>query len=706
MAIKDKLITLESLKVAYDANREAIDTLTKELEEDISQLSEDIDGLDVRSITSIEKTSTEGLIDTYTIYFSDDTTQTFAVTNGSVDEAAIQQYINDWLDANPDATTTVQDGTITMAKLADDVKAKLDSVKPQWAEFPRLTNPARDIYNAFSMANKKTLGTDGTLRHNMMIHGALITWTESTGSVDYADSSGSASVKLCGWYDKFGTSHKDGNSNIIYTDVSDVFPSGTDIYGVDGTVIDTVVASSDSTIIDLGSNNYIIMAGCQGASSYHMIYREVNYAARAARITLGDTINVLTINGAEWDMTTLREDYFNKYSQLNTKVIKYTDNCYYMAMVQSGVGIAIMKSSDGKEWALHHHIPDTVCHLEACIGTVRWVSNSQPIVYVVVRHNYGDGYITLYGFNKIESMELLTKTFIPASTGRALLDSVNNKDIYLAYSVNGRKNAVLAQILPNSDGTTGVSILETPRDVMSNYPTLYASRSAAGTYSIMFGGTDGLNKSGSSISCAYLWNENNDVLKEKNEQLKKVMFGTSVEVVQTLTEGTEIGSVGGTKLYAPKASASSGGGIPTLELLGTATVSEDAGRVDFEFETALNLKKILVYAHTIGVSDFNSHARGTVYVNDKLVADGFENAAFNSGAERYMLFDIDVLQDCTVGRTYSETNMGSGYSSDKVAFLMKTDINADTDIVKISFLANMFASIAIASGTTISVYGY
>lgn len=41
MAIKDKLITLESLKVAYDANREAIDTLTKELENDLSQLSEE-----------------------------------------------------------------------------------------------------------------------------------------------------------------------------------------------------------------------------------------------------------------------------------------------------------------------------------------------------------------------------------------------------------------------------------------------------------------------------------------------------------------------------------------------------------------------------------------------------------------------------------------------------------------------------------------
>lgn len=45
MEVKDKLITLESLKVAYDANREAIDTLTKELEEDISQLYEEISNL-------------------------------------------------------------------------------------------------------------------------------------------------------------------------------------------------------------------------------------------------------------------------------------------------------------------------------------------------------------------------------------------------------------------------------------------------------------------------------------------------------------------------------------------------------------------------------------------------------------------------------------------------------------------------------------
>ena len=53
-----------------------------------------------------------------------------------------------------------------------------------------------------------------------------------------------------------------------------------------------------------------------------------------------------------------------------------------------------------------------------------------------------------------------------------------------------------------------------------------------------------------------------------------------------------------------------------------------------------------------------------------------------------------------------QTAMGGGYSSEKVAFLTGTDINSNTDITKISFKANQFDGVAIASGTTVSVYGY
>ena len=43
----------------------------------------------------------------------------------TVDPAAIQTNVNAWLDAHPEATTTVQDGAITLAKLNSDLVATL-----------------------------------------------------------------------------------------------------------------------------------------------------------------------------------------------------------------------------------------------------------------------------------------------------------------------------------------------------------------------------------------------------------------------------------------------------------------------------------------------------------------------------------------------------------------------------------------------------
>jgi hypothetical protein len=448
--------------------------------------------------------------------------------DGNINPVAKTNDMTQPVGVDPDGKLFTSPASVSSEDIAAAVDEYMEKnpvsvdIKPQWAEFPRLTNPARDIYNSVAMANAKELGTSGNLRHNMMIEGDLITWTESTNGVDNA--SGAANVKLVGYRDKFGVGWKTENPTWVFTETYDVFPVGSDIYGVGGEVIDTVAASSDNAIIDLGNNNYIILAGCRGVSNYHIVYRTVSYT-KDGEPTFGDTINVLKINGAEWDMTTLREDYTNKWSQLNTKVIKYNGN-YYMAVVQDFVGIAIMKSSDGIDWSLNNHIVDKDCHLEACIGVVSYSGANRPTCYVVARHYYGDGYISLYAFMAIGG-ELVSKSFIPASTGRPMLSGWMGKDLYLTYSVNGRKNAILAQILPNSDGTTGVSILETPRDVMSNYPAIHVSQSASGARTIMFGGTNGLNSTGSGVSVSFLWNENADILKEKNEQLKNVMFGKS-----------------------------------------------------------------------------------------------------------------------------------------------------------------------------------
>ena len=88
----------------------------------INGVTYDIEGTGIVSIT---KTGTAGLVDTYTILLSDGTSTTFTVTNGDASDAKIQGFIEDWLEEHPEATTTVQDGAITLAKLAPDVSAKL-----------------------------------------------------------------------------------------------------------------------------------------------------------------------------------------------------------------------------------------------------------------------------------------------------------------------------------------------------------------------------------------------------------------------------------------------------------------------------------------------------------------------------------------------------------------------------------------------------
>ena len=47
---------------------------------------------------------------------------------GSADPAVIEQAVTDWLNDHPEATTTVQDGSITEAKLAADVLAELGEI--------------------------------------------------------------------------------------------------------------------------------------------------------------------------------------------------------------------------------------------------------------------------------------------------------------------------------------------------------------------------------------------------------------------------------------------------------------------------------------------------------------------------------------------------------------------------------------------------
>lgn len=52
----------------------------------------------------------------------------FGEGGGSIDPSVIEEAVSDWLDEHPEATTTVEDGSITRAKLADTLKADTDAV--------------------------------------------------------------------------------------------------------------------------------------------------------------------------------------------------------------------------------------------------------------------------------------------------------------------------------------------------------------------------------------------------------------------------------------------------------------------------------------------------------------------------------------------------------------------------------------------------
>lgn len=79
--------------------------------------SENFTAVDLKGIVSIEKTSTVGLVDTYTITYSDGTTDTFTVTNG-------QQGGGDMNSADYDEDDTVKDA----GGIVDYVDSQLPTV--------------------------------------------------------------------------------------------------------------------------------------------------------------------------------------------------------------------------------------------------------------------------------------------------------------------------------------------------------------------------------------------------------------------------------------------------------------------------------------------------------------------------------------------------------------------------------------------------
>lgn len=100
-------------------------------------------------------------VQTGTWYVYDELSNAWAVSaeGGSADPAVVEAAVEAWLDAHPEATTTVQDGSITYAKLDTNLKGKADAVATLSDEIGGLKSAFSD--NFAVEINLKPAETDG-----------------------------------------------------------------------------------------------------------------------------------------------------------------------------------------------------------------------------------------------------------------------------------------------------------------------------------------------------------------------------------------------------------------------------------------------------------------------------------------------------------------------------------------------------------------
>ena len=96
---------------------------------------------------------------------------------GGADPAVIERAVQDWLDAHPEATTTVQDGSITEQKLATSIAQKLGLISSLSDEIEHnsdVLNNAFDIYSAGWVVGSLKSGEGTTLSSTSRIRSPFI----------------------------------------------------------------------------------------------------------------------------------------------------------------------------------------------------------------------------------------------------------------------------------------------------------------------------------------------------------------------------------------------------------------------------------------------------------------------------------------------------------------------------------------------------
>lgn len=126
-------------------------------------------------IASITKTGTQGLVDTYTITFTNGTTTTFTVTNGANGSGSVADV---WVDG-----TSVLDGDTAKIDLTGKADAVHTHTKSQITDFPTLASVATSgSYN--DLSNKPTIPTVNNATLTIQKNGTTVNTFSANASSD------------------------------------------------------------------------------------------------------------------------------------------------------------------------------------------------------------------------------------------------------------------------------------------------------------------------------------------------------------------------------------------------------------------------------------------------------------------------------------------------------------------------------------------
>ena len=323
------------------------------------------------TITSVSKTSTSGLVDTYTITYSDNTTSTFTVTNGK-DAKSPQIKNNTWWTYN-DTTGQYEDTGTSVSSAYILTKANIESVFTG-----DITSHTHDsLYLAINgTAVKATSDSAGqqintTYIKGLSISGATITYTKGDGTT--------GTITVPTYSDVTTTTH--GLMSAVDKVKLDGIETGaqvntvTSVSGRTGAIVLTKNDVGLSNVDNTADANKTVLAAANDVNNLPLIDANIKYidAAIISPIVLTDATGILTelySYGVEWTigvsdphLTRVGNSYFHKalpiQSQFRGCVEKDGNIQYYLGASnwkykEDGTTLSVLDGTDGN---LQVHTP-------------------------------------------------------------------------------------------------------------------------------------------------------------------------------------------------------------------------------------------------------------------------------------------------------------------------------------------------------------